>query len=1031
MSGTEVALIRLATTVIGTVAKSLLTSRPGAGLVADPVRPLPRPAKPDRLARVLGARLTERYADLPEHERLAALGSVHDTFAAAGELDADRLFALDLDAARLRAELSSPAAGLSPRAEELYGELLGRCCEHLVEQLTAHPSFAARAAVEQTRAGARTRELVEDVRARVGPRPDASALAFEQRYAEFVTTANSRMGLFGLTLGRSASEWPLETAYISLSVSGESAGQDGLDRTATMTVSVEQALAGTERLLLRGPAGSGKSTLVQWLALNAARRSFGSDLGDWNRCVPFVLRLRAFTSQGTLPTPEDFLRAAGVPLHGAAPAGWVDGLLAGGRALVLVDGVDEVPMRLRHRTEKWLKDLIAAYPMSRYVVTTRPSAVPESWLGSSGFEAHSLLAMDRKDIHAFVGHWHAAARSECVSDEQRAQLDVYETSLRRAVTTRRDLGRLATNPLMCALLCALNRDRRMHLPRARKELYDAALDMLLVRRDTEREIVGVEGVDLTREEQTALLQRLAYWLIRNGQVEADRDEALAMLADWLTAMPQVRGTAGEIFSHLLIRSGLLREPAPGAVGFVHRTFQDYLGARAAVEARDFGVLVQHAHDDQWHDVIQMAVGHARADERARLLRQLLKRADRARKHRHRLVLLAAASLEHAPELDPAVRAEVQRQTADLLPPRSRAEAEELASAGELVLELLPGPEEVAEENAAGYVVMTAALVGGDAAYEVIKRYRDDEREWVAAQLCEAWDKFETHAYAREVLTAQRWDKVYCSAATAGQMAALRHLPEARSIRLVGGHPDLSPLAAHQGLDRLFVYSNKELTSIAPLGSMRSLTDVGFSACPEVRDLSPMAGLPLTQLSLINLHPGLPTEQLELFTDVREVILGHRFPVGSIGELALSSRLRLLCLIGGTSELSLEGLEQWTELEELRIESQTHLEYIRATPSLHRLHRLTLDGLDLPDLTALTGLSAVSYLAFLRCDMPQGLAPLRELPALTRLALYARPEGSSYDLAPLADLDGLTITLGSDTRTTGTELFPPGRIVRDS
>ncbi|NEE46603.1 hypothetical protein G3M55_18510, partial [Streptomyces sp. SID8455] len=69
----------------------------------------------------------------------------------------------------------------------------GRCCEHLVEQLTAHPSFAARAAVEQVRAAGRTRELVEDVRERVGPRPDAADLEFERRYAEFVATANSRM----------------------------------------------------------------------------------------------------------------------------------------------------------------------------------------------------------------------------------------------------------------------------------------------------------------------------------------------------------------------------------------------------------------------------------------------------------------------------------------------------------------------------------------------------------------------------------------------------------------------------------------------------------------------------------------------------------------------------------------------------------------------------------------------------------------------------------------------------------------------
>ncbi|WP_199833664.1 hypothetical protein [Streptomyces sp. NRRL B-3648] len=96
---------------------------------------------------------------------------------------------------------------------------------------------------------------------------------------------------------------------------------------------------------------------------------------------------------------------------------------------------------------------------------------------------------------------------------------------------------------------------------------------------------------------------MACWLIRNGQAGAVRQDAVGMLGEWLAAMPQVRaqGDAEQVFTHLLNRSGLLREPVPGAVDFVHRTFQDRLGAKAAVEARDFGVLVRNAHDDQWDD----------------------------------------------------------------------------------------------------------------------------------------------------------------------------------------------------------------------------------------------------------------------------------------------------------------------------------------------------------------------------------------------------------------------------------------------
>ncbi|CAM5737783.1 hypothetical protein SMICM304S_11809 [Streptomyces microflavus] len=60
-------------------------------------------------------------------------------------------------------------------------------------------------------------------------------------------------------------------------------------------------------------------------------------------------------------------------------------------------------------------------------MTTRPSAVPESWLSGSGFAPHTLLAMSQEDVRSFLGHWHRAARSECRSDEERAELDTYET----------------------------------------------------------------------------------------------------------------------------------------------------------------------------------------------------------------------------------------------------------------------------------------------------------------------------------------------------------------------------------------------------------------------------------------------------------------------------------------------------------------------------------------------------------------------------------------------------------------------------
>ncbi|WP_255946586.1 NACHT domain-containing protein [Streptomyces odontomachi] len=1029
MHGLEMVVVRLASTVAQTVAKSVLTPKPGAGLVADPVRPLPKPAGPEKLARVLGERIASAYASVPEHERLAAVAAVQDAFAAAGPLDADRLFAADLDPDRLACELRRPVADLAERARDLYQELLRLCCAHLVEQLTAHPAFAARAAVEHTRrTGALLRERP------VTGTPEQLALGFEQRYADFVAGTHARLELFGVTLGsRRRAEWPLDTAYISLTVHDEGAHveepyREGLGDAGTTRTSVhaEQALSGCARVVLRGPAGSGKSTLVQWLALNAARQSFGPELADFNRCVPFVLRLRSFNTLEGLPLPEDFLTAAGVPLR--APQGWVEELLGTGRALVLVDGVDEVPPRLRTRTEQWLKSLITAFPQARYVVTTRPSAVPEDWLAAQGFTVHTLLPMERDDIRAFIRHWHDAVGRQRAADDEHESLDRYEASLNQAVTTRRDLGRLATNPLMCALLCALNRDRRMHLPRARKELYDAALDMLLVRRDTEREITSVEGVSLSRDEQTALLQRLAYWMIRNGQAEAARDDAVAMLDEWLAAMPQVReqGDADQVFSHLLIRSGLLREPVPGYIDFVHRTFQDYLGAKAAVEARDFGVLVRNAHDDQWDDVVRMAMGHARVDERARLLRQLLRRADRTPRHRQRLLLLATASLEHAPELDAAVRQEVQDRAAELVPPRSDAEAEQLAKAGELVLELLPGPEGL-DSRTASAVVKTAALVGGDAALAVIARFRADTRPGVIRELGEAWASFDAGEYADHVLSALT-PEAHVNVNAAPQLAQLPRLPQLRRITLKGFRGFPAEITQRDGLEYLFVDADPSLRDLSPLALLPGLATFVIMRCTNVQDLEPLRGLRLQHLYLHDLTSGMSLAPLADMPALSHLTLGFPADVTRAGDIPAGPGLTALVFTRNSQDITLDGLDRWGSLDLLMVVGDAQAAQLSRLSHPPHLRKLTIQNQSALDFGSLLRHQELTELTLRECTVTSGLAALKELPHLTRLRLWNCK--GTIDLSPLAGLGDLVVHLSDTTDATGREHLPVHRLNPD-
>ncbi|WKK22574.1 NACHT domain-containing protein [Streptomyces olivoreticuli] len=968
---------------------------------------------------------------LAGNERRAAVEAVCEVFATAGVIDHELLFAADLDPARLRSALLARSPGIEARAglgadgEAAFRRLLDTACVHVVEHVTSLPSFPARADAELVRRSGETRRSLADLSDRLGRSGEARDTAFEEQYARHVAQTQGRLELFGLTLGNAEREWSLSTAYISLGVSGVHWLEETSPHPMTTTVRAEQALASCERMLLRGPAGSGKSTLVQWLAVNAACRSFGSALADWNRYVPFVLRLRSL--RDFLPLPAEFLSAMGNPLHGSAPDGWVEGLLGNGRALVLIDGVDEVPARLRQHTKNWLRSLIAAYPAARYVVTTRPSAVPEDWLGGQGFTAHSLQPMDREDIREFIAHWHRAAHEECDSEEKRTQLTGFEESLQQAVATRRELGRLATNPLMCALLCALNRDRRMHLPRARKELYDAALDMLLVRRDTERDIATVEGVDLTRDEQTLLLQRLAYWLIRNGQTEAACEDAIGMIDGWLDSMPQVKaqGDAGQVFRHLLIRSGLLREPVPGSVDFVHRTFQDYLGAKAAVEERDFGLLVGKAHDDQWDDVVRMAVGHARPEERARVLRQLLRRADRVKRHRQRLTLLAAACLEHAPELDPGIRGEIEGRTEKLLPPRSREDAEELAKAGELVLDLLQGPEELDEESA-GATVRTAALVKGDIALGVISRFRKDTRFKVGLEISNSWGAFDTQDYVDAVLSDAMLERVHLTVRTTEQLRALSRLSHAKRISLDGDHDITAAIAACRELDTLYLYHNNKLNELSALADCPRLGILAINDCPFLIDLSPLTEVPLTHLFLYRPSERLSLRPLAELSTLKH--LGIDFsPSRTVGEIPVDPQLTGLHFYGDARQISLDGIERLPSLLRLTLTGDPQGNQLAQHDGVPQLTNLQLHDQSALDPGTVVRHQKLRSLELGRCTLTSSLSPLTALPELIRLSMFTCDSASPIDLSPLAHLDRLTITVQGNTPVRGTHLFPPDRL----
>ncbi|MET7324778.1 NACHT domain-containing protein [Streptomyces sp. NPDC005549] len=930
---------KLASSLVAPLVKKLfVTDGPGAGLVDRPVR-LTRlvsfrgerrhlgEAEVRRLAgRLVGASLdSPGEPPFPADEMEAVTEALTARLLALGDLDMDDVQAVRLGhqelAKQLQVRAPSATAGLSADACYFLDSVTEWACLHILEFFTRRSTFVARTLVEQTRWHAELIAKVDELIARV-PRPDARDTAFDRRYLPYVADRHNHLTIYGIDLRDSPDRWPLEVAYLSLEATGteERAALPGEhpEPERTVRLAAEDALRTRDRVLLRGDAGSGKTTLVQWLAVTAAR--------DGDR-IPYVLPLRTLIRAGAPPSPAAFLTAVGCP-H-TPPEGWAERVLGAGRGLVLVDGLDEIPAADRHRTRDWLLALVRAFPGNRWLLTSRPTAVRADWLTAEGFRELSLTPMREPEVATFVRRWHAAAEAP-----------EFETGLLDALRTKRDLARLATNPLMCGLICALHRERRGYLPTGRKELYDAALTMLLARRDRER---GMEAVELSEEAQLELLQRLAYALVLSGRTEMAEETAEGIVE---RALPSVASAAGQgdaatVLRALVLRSGLLRRPGEGTLDFVHRTFQDYLGARYAVEEGHLDVLAGRAGDTQWEDVIRMAVAHARPGERAVLLRRLLA------EDTPRLTLLALACLEHATALDPTVRAEVEARAGALIPPGSTQEARAVAEAGPLVLELLPGPDGLTDREAHGVAVAASLLAerepGGCLA--VLRRFRDHPSLAVRRQLVGTWGRFDAREYAREVLDHLDRTDLLLTCETPAQRAAVGEMRPWSELSFRGAHAvtDIVTCVRDPGtVEALHILNNPDLTDLDALSAFGSLLHLALMNCASARGVGSLSALRLESLTLFG---DTDLDGLGRLDSVRALSVSQHLPCTRLTDsLPVGAPLRWLYLgRDSTRSTGLRGLSHWNTLEHLSLPGlQADAIDWRELSRLPRLASLDLD-----------------------------------------------------------------------------------------
>jgi len=817
----------------------------------------------DQIAQRLRPIYENDFRAVAENERTAALLAVVDALDSA-DLNDETLFGVDVDARRLarlvRERVPVRRVGLAEPAERVYEAVLDESCMALVQVVKHLPAFEPRALTELLGRFSQVVDSISEVLHRLprttlnAPRGTEHDAEFRARYLAHISETLDELEQFGIDVRRRKPRTQVSVAYLSLQVStarGRRRRDDRLDERwfiegrHTMAVSsslrAEAALAEAPRTLLRGDAGSGKTTLLQWLAVTTARSAFSGPLADWNECVPFLVRLRSYADQ-SLPRPEQFLAGVADTLVDVLPEGWVHRQLGTSKALLLVDGVDELVPAQRPGVRRWLRGLLTEYPQIRVVVTSRPGAADRDWLASERFAPVLLEPMSSLDVTAFCRRWHVAVRDAaqlsaaalpCRVDE----IPEYERGLLRQLDGRRHLRGLASSPLLCAMLCALNLDRRQQLPPDRMALYRDALTLLLERRDAEREVPAARSIVLDTGSKLAILQHVAWRLSLAGRAELPREDVLVLVARAVERMPNVHHPAEDVLQHLLDRSGVIREPAVGRIDFVHRTFQEYLAAKEAVEDQTVDALITRAHLDQWWETIVMAVGHAAPDRRAALLDGVLDRAETEPRHSRRLRLLAAACLDTAQTLDPEVINRTEAAVKQLVPPRGRNETRSLALAGDRLLRILPPSLDGLSDASATACVTTAALVGGSGALRLLARWSADPRGAVQRALAQAWRYFDPAEYASAVLRDAPLDD------GAIRVTLLDHVPHLRTLRYLRD-AELVLFSSGKVADLTFLRAAPSVTTVLAVDINGPVDLDPVIACPAIEFLN----LPMTEVN---------------------------------------------------------------------------------------------------------------------------------------------------------------------------------------
>ncbi len=525
----------------------------------------------------------EQYAELADQERKIFV----------------RLFGKDMSRQQIAQELSICDSNVSSSLTGVYRKFnkSGRGAENRLRtyltQRYLNWKGASSSSSQTAIAPSNIDNLVQEVRDRIRPFIEQACGTMRVLDMSYPIGLNDIYTDVNI-LERITSRRSLELRELMLTAGYEQVDRICLGDVREKRVPALEAVERFSKLMILGKPGTGKTTFLKRLAMQCIGGKFKAD------CVPVFVTLKEFAEEEQKPSLFEYLNE------------WVgesfQAVVQAGRALFLLDGLDEVREVDGDRVLRQIKTLSQSVAQNIFVITCRIAAEEYTF---EQFTEVEVAEFDDKQVAKFTNNWFHS-RNDAVKAKRFLEKLKEDKPIRE----------MAASPLLLTLLCLVFEDSGS-FPINRAELYQNGVEVLLkkwdVKRNIERDLV-YKGLSLKRKE--TLLRQIAYKTFEAGNYFFKQREVERYISEYIQNLPgassdlealEVDGAA--VLESIEAHHGLLIKRARGIYSFSHLTFHEYFTASSIVATCDpyslddakLRSLAARVTEARWREVFLLVV----------------------------------------------------------------------------------------------------------------------------------------------------------------------------------------------------------------------------------------------------------------------------------------------------------------------------------------------------------------------------------------------------------------------------------------